>query len=231
VSDCESAASRPEQPRGSAYGRRAGATRAPLPDNTRRRLLRPLRILLPALIAVLIGLAVLLPEIFSRSGRAPIDVAVVEQGSEAEGKGMVNITYSGVDKEGRPFSLSANSMYSAPDRTDLLLLTRPDAQVLLKDGSKLSIGAESGTYDRVRELVDLQEQVTLRHGPDLIVRTSQASVDLEAGSAFGNQPVDGEASFGALTGRGFRIADGGDRIFVEGPAQLLIEPGAKPRLP
>ena len=79
--------------------------------------------------------------------------------------------------------------------------------------------------------VELHRQVTLRHGPDLTVRTSQARVELEAGSASGDQPVEGQAPFGTLAGQGFRIAESGDNILVKGPAQLLVQPGTKPRLP
>jgi lipopolysaccharide export system protein LptC len=64
----------------------------------------------------------------------------------------------------------------------------------------------------------------------LTVRTSRARVELESGIAFGDEPVEGEASFGVIAGEGFRVAERGDTIFVEGPAHLLIDSGAKPRL-
>ena len=89
-----------------------------------------------------------------------------EAGPDAAGKGMINITYSGIDDEGRPFSISADSVDAAPARADILLLTRPHAQVLLKDGAELTLAAKSGAYDRARETVDLREQVTLRRGTD-----------------------------------------------------------------
>jgi hypothetical protein len=55
-------------------------------------------------------------------------------------------------------------------------------------------------------------------------------VELEPGIAFGDRPVEGKASFGWITGEGFRIAERGETIFVEGPAHLLIDSSAKPRL-
>jgi lipopolysaccharide export system protein LptC len=188
-----------------------------------------LRIFLPALVAMLLGLTLLFPEIFFGSGRAPIDFPIADSKSEAEGKGMVNITYSGIDKQGRPFSINAEKVDSAPATADVLLLTRPRAQVSLKEGGRLAIAAESGAYDRTRESVDLQEQVTLRQGADLLISTRRARVDLRTGETFGDQAVDGNASFGALTGHGFRIIDNGNRIFLDGPAQLVVQPGAKPR--
>lgn len=198
--------------------------------DARRRLFKFLRILLPSFVAILVGLAILFPEIFPSRGRAPIDIAGVDEDAGTDGKGMVNVTYSGVDKEGRPFSLSAKGVRSDVDNAHVLLLVEPNAKVSLKDGSELEIEAEAGTYDRAEDAVDLEGQVTLRHGPDLTVRTSRARVELEPGIAFGDQPVEGKASFGAITGEGFRIAERGETVFVEGPAHLLIDSGAKPRL-
>jgi hypothetical protein len=43
-------------------------------------------------------------------------------------------------------------MSSAADRTDLLQLTLRNAQVLLKDGTQLTIAAESGIYGRALSL-------------------------------------------------------------------------------
>ena len=198
--------------------------------HARRRLFKFLRILLPSLVVILFGVAIIFPEVFPSRGRAPIDIAVVDEDAGPDGKRMVNVTYSGVDEEGRPFSLSAKSVRGGPDNERVLLLAEPDARLSLKDGAELTIEAEAGRYDRAADAVDLEGQVTLRHGSDVTVRTSRARVELEAGIAFGDQPVEGKASFGAIAGKGFRIAQRGESIFVDGPAHLLIDSGAKPRL-
>jgi lipopolysaccharide export system protein LptC len=198
--------------------------------HARRRLLKLLRILLPSFVVILFGLAILFPGVFPDRGRAPIDIAVVDEDAGTDGNTMVNVTYSGVDEEGRPFSLSAKGVRGGPDNERVLLLTEPDARLSLKDGTELTIEAEAGRYDRAADAVDLEGQVTLRHGPDVTVRTSRARVELEAGIASGDQPVEGKASFGAITGKGFRIAERGDSILVDGPAHLVIDPSAKPRL-
>ena len=210
--------------------RRAGNRRWRPGGDARRRLFKILRILLPSFVAVVVGVAIFFPEIFPTRSRAPIDIAVVDERAGTDGKGMVDVTYSGIDKEGRPFSLSAKGVRSVPDNARVLLLTEPGAQLSLKDGSKLEIEAEAGRYDRAADAVDLEGQVTLRHGPDLAVRTSRTRVELESGIASGDEPVEGEASFGTIAGEGFRVAERGETIFVEGRAHLLIDSGAKPPL-
>ena len=213
------------------FGRRCTGNERWRPGGSaRRRLFKLLRMLLPSFVVILFGLAILFPEVFPSRGRAPIDIAVVDQDAGTDGNTMVNVTYSGVDEEGRPFSLSAKGVRGGPGNERVLLLTKPEARLSSKDGRELTIEAEAGRYDRAADAVDLDGQVTLTHGPDVTVRTSRARVELAAGIASGDQPVEGKASFGAITGKGFRIAERGDSILVDGPAHVVIDPSAKPRL-
>lgn len=154
-----------------------------------------------------------------------IDVAVADEATGTDGKGIVDVTYSDVDEEGRPFSLSAESVRGGPDSERSLPPTEPDARLSLKDGAELTNEAETGTPDRAAA-VDLEGRVTPTHGLEVSARTSRARVQLQAGIAFGDQPVEGRAAFGAITGKGFLIAARGESIFVDGPAHPLIGSGA-----
>jgi hypothetical protein len=87
--------------------------------------------------AVVVGVAIFFPEIFPTRGRAPIDIAVVDESVGTDGKGMVDVTYSGIDKEGRPFSLSAKGVRRVAD----------NARVLLYDGRVLMEGQPSEIVD------------------------------------------------------------------------------------
>ena len=65
----------------------------------------------------------------------------------------------------------------------------------------------------------------------MTVRDQSGEIDFDAGTASGDQPVAGQAPFGTITGQGFRIVESGENVFVNGPAQMLVQPGAKTRLP
>jgi lipopolysaccharide export system protein LptC len=112
-----------------------------------------------------------------------------------------------------------------------LQLIGPDAQIALKDGSVLTIAADRGLYQRDRDFLELLGEVTLRRDGDLTVVTERANIDLGASSASGDQPVAATSPHGTLSGTGFRIAAGGDTVFVNGPAQMQIVPAAKAVLP
>lgn len=210
------------------------ASRSPLPSareadtvrlQHRRQVFRILRIALPAGTAAIILLALFWPQLVGHNDR--IDVTVPEAAQDQkQPEAVVNATYSGVDRAGRPFTIRAESVHNPPGEPHVLQLTRPDAQISLTDGTVLTIAAATGLYQRDGETLDLQGDVTLRRLPDLTVKTEEATIHLGDSTASGQQPVSAASSQGTLSGTGFRIADSGDTVFVTGPARMQIAGGS-----
>lgn len=191
----------------------------------RRRLFRLLRIALPAGAAAIILLALFWPQLVGHNGR--VDITVPEAAEDQkQPEAVVNATYSGVDRAGRPFTIRAESVRNPPGEEHVLQLIRPDAQISLKDGAMLTIAAATGLYRRDGDSLDLQGDVTLRRVPDLTVRTEEATIHLGDSTASGEQPVKATSSQGTLSGTGFRVADSGDTVFVTGPARMQIVGGS-----
>lgn len=197
----------------------------------RQRMFRLLKIVVPAATGLIIVLSLFWPQLVGRDSR--IDIAVPDAARERDGQpeAIVNATYSGIDREGRPFSIRATSVRNTEGDSAALQLIKPDAQIAMKDGSVLTIAADQGLYQRDRDSLELQGEVTLRRDGDLTVVTERANIDLRASSASGDQPVGATSPYGTLSGTGFRIASGGDTVFVNGPAKMEIVPGVKRVLP
>ena len=193
-------------------------------------MMRVLRLLLPLAALVMVALAVFWPELNKQGGRFDVRVAPVEDGAGAE-EAMVGATYTGVDKKGRPFSIKADRISNVADAANMVKLVRPDGQMALEDGTLVTIVADRGTYDRDRRIIELDGNVVARRGPDVIVETSRATIEVDAGSAVGHEPVAGKANLGTIKGQGFRIVEQGAKVFVTGPAEMLIYQGAETRLP
>lgn len=196
----------------------------------RARVFRALRLLLPLVAVAIVVVSLFWSEIIPRDAR--IDVATQAPRDEEAGKpteSMASATYSGVDRLGRPFTLTAEHVYSPAEDGTILRLSRPTGQIVLTDGSQATLVAREGAYDRAGDKLDLGGDVTFRHG-DLTARSASATIDLKASEASGDDPVDGVGSFGTIAGRGFRIRDDGNTVLVTGPARMVILPGAKPVL-
>ncbi|MBL8667371.1 MAG: LPS export ABC transporter periplasmic protein LptC [Rhodospirillales bacterium] len=189
----------------------------------RRRLFRILRIGLPTATALIIVVALFWPQLIGQRER--IDIAVPPTATEGgtPPEAVVNAKYSGVDRAGRPFEIRAKSVRNPEGEQQALQLMKPDAQIALKDGTLLTIEAASGLFRRDDNQLDLRGDVTLRRGPDLTVRTDEATIHLADSTASGNQAVDATSSQGTLSGTGFRIEDAGDTVFVTGPARMQVD--------
>jgi hypothetical protein len=197
----------------------------------RRRLFRVLRIALPTSTVAVILLALFWPQLIGHNDRIDIATPIVGSETGKPPEAIVNAAYSGVDREGRPFSIRARSASNPPGDEAALQLMQPDAQIALKDGSLLTIDAMRGLYRRDQASLELQGDVTLRRGADLTVRTEEVTIDLRGPSALGDRPVGATSTQGTLSGTGFRILAGGDTVFVNGPAWMQVVPGGKMVLP
>ena len=197
----------------------------------RQKVIRVAKIAVPAATGLIVVLAAFWPQLVGKGTRIDIAVPNPAPAYDAQQETAVNATYSGIDRDGRPFAIRAKSVRNPAEDTAALQLIEPDARLELKDGGVLTIAAEQGLYRRDRGSLELEGRVTLRRDADLTVVTDRADIDLRASSASGDRPVEATSPHGTLSGVGFRVAPGGDTVFVTGPAQMEIVPGAKTVVP
>jgi lipopolysaccharide export system protein LptC len=136
---------------------------------------------------------------------------------------MVNPRFSGVDKEKRPFTLTADTARENPENNDLVGLEVPKADIMTKEGAWVVVTGKTGVYQPSNHFLDLFDDVTLFHDKGYEFHTQQARVDLDAGSAEGNQPIDGAGPAGTITGEGFRILKKGETVLFTGKSKLVMK--------
>jgi len=107
-------------------------------------------------------------------------------------------------------------------------LVMPKADITLEDGTWLVLTANEGVFARGEKKLNLAGNVNLYHDSGYEFRTARAAIDLAAGIAEGNDPVDGQGPFGQLRAAGFRMVNKGKVIHFLGKSKLTLFPGAKP---
>ena len=147
---------------------------------------------------------------------------------EARELKMLNPRYAGLDREGRPFVLTAEVGRQVPDRNDLMSLDRPEADLTLRPGTVVALSSATALYQTQAQLLDLFDDVVMVHSNGTRFVTRRAHADLAANIADGHDPVKGHGPSGDIAAQGFRIADKGESIVFIGPAQLRAEGGATP---
>ena len=181
---------------------------------------------LPTISAVAIILVVIWPELGNKPEKFRIPISDLRIQTSG-GQRVINARYTGVDRENRPFSITADAVVQEVGDGTGVKLTAPKADLTLAGGSWVIIGAPKGTFRRKREILDLFGGVNLYHDAGYEFKTAMATVNLRSKEASGNQPIRGQGPFGTVKGSGFKVIDNGDRIIFTGKSQLVFFPSTK----
>jgi len=146
---------------------------------------------------------------------------------EARDLRMVSARYTGVDRQNRPFVVTADTARQNPNADQLIALEGPKSDLTTTSGSWFELTAYSGLYQPDAQLLDLFGNVQLFQDKGNEFRTDSAHVDMGHGTAEGNDAVEGQGPFGHVSGEGFRIRDRGDVIVFTGHAHLELLPHEK----
>jgi lipopolysaccharide export system protein LptC len=184
-----------------------------------------MKLLLPALAIAIVALILAWPEGKGARKRFRVDFAAGPS-QEAESLRMVRPRFTGVDGEGRPFTVTAEVATRIAPQSDLVGLERPEADITLTRGAWVALKASEGTYNQATQELELRRQVDLFHDAGYEFHTTKALLGLKDGTARGDEPVEGQGPFGRLTAQGFRILDRGDIVIFTGRSTLVLQKGA-----
>jgi len=141
---------------------------------------------------------------------------------------MLNARYTGVDRENRPYVLTADAAEQlSNDIDDLIGLEGPRADLTTADGGWFETSSYTGTYQPQSKTLNLFGNVALFADRGDEFHSDSARVDLAHSTAQGDEPVTGQGPFGHVTAAGFRILDHGATIIFTGHTDLYLEPNSR----
>jgi len=217
-----------KRPIESAVALRATVQRRLKPDDGRNhtRFVQRTKWILPAVAAALMLLVVIWPQIEAvfehvRFGLPRIDL------SEARRLRMVHPRYTGIDRQSRPYVLTADAATQIPRDPDLISLDGPKADLTTNGGNWIQLSGDAGTYQTQPQLLDLYGNVLLYQDRGNEFHTDSAHIDILNGTAEGHDPVEGQGPFGHITAEGFTVYNRGDVIVFNGKTNLVLLPRPK----
>lgn len=151
----------------------------------------------------------------------------VGQPGGADALTMVNPRYFGIDLKTRPYSVSADTANQTGTNSGVILLDKPRADTVMKDGAGVLLDAERGVYYNIKQQIDLFGNVNVYQDQGYEMHTDEAHIDLTAGVAEGHKPVQGHGPSMQLEGDGFRLIDNGNTMFLYGNSRVIIYPAQK----
>lgn len=176
---------------------------------------------LPALALALLLLVAVWPQLASFFEHVRLGVPRIDL-SEARRLRMVQPHYSGIDRQNRPYVLTADAATQVPRSDDLITLDGPKADLTTTSGNWVQISGDTGTYQTQPQLLDLFGNVIFYQDRGNEFHTDSAHIDILNGTAQGHDPVDGQGPFGHVTAEGFNIYNRGDVIVFTGKTNLTL---------
>ncbi len=186
------------------------------------RFVAAMRKLLPLAAAALVGIVVAWPQLLPEE-RVEVEYSAVDIGGAGLAARVENPRFYGFDGKRRPFSVVADSAQQSK-RDGAVVLATPRADLTLEDGSGVLLDARTGAYHQKRQILDLRGDVNLYYDKGYELHTQQARIDVAAGSAAGEHPVEGHGPSIQLGGEGFRLVDRGRIIELTGRSRVLLYP-------
>jgi lipopolysaccharide export system protein LptC len=179
------------------------------------RLIRRLRIVFPALAAVI--LLVMLGFIVQTT-LAGRKAQVADADTPIQ---LVNPRFVGRDDKGRAFVLTAKSAVRDPADYQKVMLDTP-MLILDEEGAHPTrISAQSGIYREDRRVLNLKGGVKL-NGGDLNFETATSVFNTATGELEGQGQISGGGSLGEIIAKSYGVYDKGDRLVFKGGVRTRL---------
>jgi lipopolysaccharide export system protein LptC len=195
-------------------------------DRRHTRRVAVLKRVLPAIGVSLLMLIAAWPRLQPLWDRLRVSFPAIDL-RDAQELRMVNPRYAGIDREGRPFVVTAASGRQIPDRQDLMSMQVPVADMKLRSGAMIHATSISAVYQSQTGVIDMFGDVTVTHQDGTRFVTQTARVIASQNAAEGSDPVAGHGPAGEIKAQGFRIIDKGETIIFTGHADMLLNGAAK----
>jgi len=181
-----------------------------------------MKVVLPALAVVLLGLVVVWPNLALDKSGFQVGFARLPS-KEVDTLAMRNAQYYGLNQANRPYALSAD--LAVQDQTgdgEQVHLDKPLADFTTASGANVVINANNGLYRKAEKTLLLTGDVSLYHDSGTELHTSAAVVDLARSVVHGTEPVTGHGPQGTIDAEGFEITDKGQDLSFTGKSRMTL---------
>ena len=133
------------------------------------------------------------------------------------------LNLTGTDERNQAYSLTADRALQAANTRNLVDLEKPRGELSLQSGAWVAGQADRGRVDQATKKLWLGGNVELFHDEGYRFFSQEMNVDLPKSTAWGDQPVVIQSTFGTIEGAGFRLLSGGQTVIVTGPARAKLD--------
>lgn len=182
----------------------------------RSRLVRTLRIVLPAVMVAV--LALLAAQVVWKS-MAEQPAAQREARTAIR---LLNARFVGRVEDGRGFMIGAKQAIRSEEDYQSVSLVEPMLTVGQGQGSS-RVMAKIGNFNERDQMLRLRGDVRIDEGQGFRFMSQEAIIDTRTGKVVGQSQVQGDGPLGQLNAKSYSVEDKGDRLVFRGGVKARIE--------
>jgi lipopolysaccharide export system protein LptC len=187
------------------------------------RLVRFLRIALPAavvLITIGMSLATWLNPLRLLTAALPVNIDdLVVSGSKIT---MEQPRVNGFTNDKRAYEFTAEAAAQDLTKPDIVELRNINAKIEMEDKSTMNMKAATGVYDTKKEMLQLQGSILLTSSNGNTGKLTEATVDVRKGNVISDRPVELEMLQGILNANRLEVVDSGTLVRFHGGVNMVL---------
>jgi lipopolysaccharide export system protein LptC len=188
-----------------------------------RRMVGVLRLVLPLVALLLVGLVMAWPQLVGRGAGLIAPMLLPDQMAGADVMRMHQPRYAGQTENAEPFELTAASASLDPIQPNRVHLDQLAGDLDAEGRRDFRIVAVSGVYDRNKEKLELSGGIELTTTDGYRFETPSALVDLDRARVVGREPIAGAGPSGTLAADRFEFEDGGAILRFKGRVRVTLQ--------
>lgn len=173
-----------------------------------------LRVILPVTALLMLAILLIWPLFSGRHG----GVSDVDAGAIA----MLNAKFVGVDAKNRPMTITADQVVRTEDKTGVISLKMPVAELAYAPGRNIAIRAENGQYEEQSGHMYLDGDVNLFQSGAFELVTRAVEIDGKNRNAWSVDRVTGYSPNARIAAEGLKIINNGQSIVFTGKSRLVL---------
>ncbi|MCB1490278.1 MAG: LPS export ABC transporter periplasmic protein LptC [Rhodobiaceae bacterium] len=130
---------------------------------------------------------------------------------------------SGIDREARAYTLSADQASQKIGQTEVVDLTGIDATMAVDKDMNARVQSAEGTFNQKDETLYLYDGVDVSTNTGYKVRLKDAHVDLDSGTVTSDEPVSVDMLNGTLDAKGITLSDRGEVVTFKGRVKMVMQ--------
>ena len=191
------------------------------PLTRRAKIMRWIKIALPSLAALLIGLLIVMPSLQTESERLAVDITRPKKG-ELEKLHMEQTAFYITDADNKVNNFNADNIDETEPGSKLLKLKNPSGILPNEDNTWINIQSPEGYYNQNTSLLHLLKGVEIFYSNGATATSDEMFFDFKQSKAYSVKPTTVDDENGHIESQGFEYYQDKDLLIFTGKTHITM---------